>query len=172
MTAMAYNRDRERGNRSGGGNRNFSRPRFNNDRPEMFSATCASCGKQCEVPFRPTGNKPVLCRECFQSNKGSDPRRPERRSFDRPDFNRDDNRSRSTDYTAQFEALNAKMDKILDLLTQTSAVSAPLESALNEEVIEEIVEEIQEEKKEASEKKPKKAKSAPKAKKATTAKKK
>lgn len=167
---MAFNRDR--GNRSGGGNRNFGRPRFNNDRKEMYSAVCASCGKQCEVPFRPTGNKPVLCRECFQSNKGSDSQRPERRSFDRPEFNRDDNRSKTIDYSSQFEMLNAKMDKILDLLTQTPADVAPLESSLNEAVIEEIVEEIQEEKKEAAEKKTKKEKAAPKAKKTATAKKK
>src|SRR5271155_974998 len=97
--SMAYTRDR--GNRSGGGNRNFGKPRFNNDR-EMYSATCANCGKQCEVPFRPTGNKPVLCRECFQGNRGSDSRRPEGRSFDRTNFNSNDNRNRPNDYTDQF----------------------------------------------------------------------
>jgi CxxC-x17-CxxC domain-containing protein len=150
MAAMAYNRDR--GNRPGGGNRNFGRPRFTNDRQEMYSATCANCGKQCEVPFRPTGNKPVLCRECFQNNRGSDLRRPERSSFDRPRFNNED-RSRTNDYTAQFESLNAKMDKILDLL-QSPTDPAPLESNLNEKVLEEIAEEIQEEK-EVTEKKPK-----------------
>ncbi|HWY79275.1 MAG TPA: CxxC-x17-CxxC domain-containing protein [Candidatus Sulfotelmatobacter sp.] len=152
----------DRSNRSGGGNRSFGKPRFNNSRPdfnnnrqEMFSATCANCGKQCEVPFRPNGNKPVLCRECFQnSNRDSDSRRPERRSFDRPDFRNNDNQSRANDYTAQFEMLNAKMDKILDLL-KSPADTAPLESALTEDVLEEIAEEVQEEK-ETIEKKPKK----------------
>ena len=153
IAAMAFNRDR-----SGGGNRNFGRPRFNNDRQEMFSATCANCGKQCEVPFRPTGNKPVLCRDCFQANRGSDSRRPERGSFDRPSFN-NDNRDRSndrSDYKVQFEMLNAKMDKILSLLTPQPAEAAPLESEISDQTIEEIVEEIKEEKKD---KKPKKAKS-------------
>lgn len=147
-----YNRDR--GNRSGagGGNRNFGKPRFNNDRQEMYSATCANCGKQCEVPFRPTGNKPVLCRECFQNNRNSDSRRPEQRSFDRPGFNRDENRKSVPDYTTQFDILNAKMDKILNLLTQSSLDPVPLESALNEEVIEEIAEEVQGEKKTSEEK--------------------
>jgi CxxC-x17-CxxC domain-containing protein len=148
---MAFNR----GNRSGG-NRSFDRPRFSNDRQEMHSATCANCGKQCEVPFRPTGNKPVLCRECFQKSRNSDSRRPERGSFDRTDFNRNDNRSGSNNYTAQFETLNAKMDKILELLTQRSEDIAPMESNLNEKVLEEIADEVQEEKKEVSEKKPKK----------------
>lgn len=27
--------------------------------------TCASCGVETEVPFRPTGIRPVLCAECF-----------------------------------------------------------------------------------------------------------
>jgi CxxC-x17-CxxC domain-containing protein len=155
---MAYNRDR--GNRSGGGNRNFGRPRFNNDRQEMYSATCANCGKQCEVPFRPTGNKPVLCRECFQSNRGMDTRRPERRSFDRQSFNRDEKRNSTPDYAAQFEILNEKMDKILHLLTQAPVVAPSLESALNEDVLEEFAEEALEEKKKTEEKKPKKTKAS------------
>jgi len=158
---MAYVNN-DRGNRSGGGNRNFGKPRFGNDRQEMFSAVCANCGKQCEVPFRPTGNKPVLCRDCFQNNRGSDSRRPERGSFDRPQFNREDNQSR-TNYQAQFDALNEKMDRILSLLTppQTEEV-APLESEISDQVIEEIAEEVQAEE---IEKKPKKAKSAAKPKK-------
>src|ERR1041385_5622680 len=34
---------------------------------QMHPATCASCGKQTEVPFKPSGSRPVYCRECFQS---------------------------------------------------------------------------------------------------------
>ncbi len=34
---------------------------------EMFKVTCSKCGKETEVPFRPTGSKPVYCKECFQS---------------------------------------------------------------------------------------------------------
>lgn len=33
---------------------------------EMFTATCASCGKTATVPFRPSGDKPVYCRDCYQ----------------------------------------------------------------------------------------------------------
>ncbi len=36
---------------------------------QMFPATCASCGKQTEVPFKPSGNRPVYCRECFQAQR-------------------------------------------------------------------------------------------------------
>lgn len=31
---------------------------------------CSQCGKQTTVPFRPTQNRPVFCRECFQERRG------------------------------------------------------------------------------------------------------
>jgi CxxC-x17-CxxC domain-containing protein len=34
---------------------------------EMFSATCASCGKEARVPFQPRGDKPVYCSDCFRA---------------------------------------------------------------------------------------------------------
>ncbi|HET6315309.1 MAG TPA: CxxC-x17-CxxC domain-containing protein, partial [Chloroflexota bacterium] len=37
---------------------------------EMFSATCSSCGKEAQVPFRPSGDKPVYCSDCFQQRGG------------------------------------------------------------------------------------------------------
>jgi len=33
---------------------------------EMFPATCSACGKETTVPFQPTGEKPVYCRDCYQ----------------------------------------------------------------------------------------------------------
>src|SRR4051794_729668 len=38
------------------------------DRPQrqMFSATCARCGKEALVPFEPRGDKPVYCSDCYQ----------------------------------------------------------------------------------------------------------
>lgn len=36
---------------------------------EMFDVTCAACGAQTQVPFRPSNDRPVYCRDCFQSNK-------------------------------------------------------------------------------------------------------
>ena len=35
----------------------------------MHDATCGDCGKQCQVPFAPRGDKPVYCGECFQKHK-------------------------------------------------------------------------------------------------------
>lgn len=51
---------------TGGGGRGYgSGPR------QMYPATCSSCGKATEVPFQPTGDKPVYCRECFQERQTS-----------------------------------------------------------------------------------------------------
>lgn len=36
---------------------------------EMFDATCANCGKECKVPFKPRDERPVYCSECFASMK-------------------------------------------------------------------------------------------------------
>jgi CxxC-x17-CxxC domain-containing protein len=38
---------------------------------EMFSATCSSCGREAQVPFRPSGAKPVYCSDCFTSQRRS-----------------------------------------------------------------------------------------------------
>jgi len=37
---------------------------------EMHKAICADCGEECEVPFKPDGDRPVYCRECFQKRRG------------------------------------------------------------------------------------------------------
>jgi CxxC-x17-CxxC domain-containing protein len=36
---------------------------------EMFDATCAECGGNARVPFRPSGARPVYCSNCFQSKR-------------------------------------------------------------------------------------------------------
>jgi len=36
----------------------------------MFSATCSNCGREAQVPFRPTSGKPVYCSDCFKSQRG------------------------------------------------------------------------------------------------------
>ncbi|MDA8226558.1 MAG: zinc-ribbon domain containing protein [Desulfitobacterium hafniense] len=34
---------------------------------QMYPAVCAGCGVQTEVPFQPSGDKPVYCRDCYQA---------------------------------------------------------------------------------------------------------
>ena len=38
---------------------------------EMFAATCSNCGREAQVPFRPTSGKPVYCSDCFRSMRGN-----------------------------------------------------------------------------------------------------
>ncbi len=32
---------------------------------QMHPAVCASCGKDCEVPFEPRNGRPVYCSDCY-----------------------------------------------------------------------------------------------------------
>jgi CxxC-x17-CxxC domain-containing protein len=59
------------GSYSGGGN---SGGGYSSGPREMFSATCSSCGREAQVPFRPSGAKPVYCSDCFSSQRGSSSR--------------------------------------------------------------------------------------------------
>jgi CxxC-x17-CxxC domain-containing protein len=38
---------------------------------EMYAAVCAQCGKDTMVPFRPRGDKPVYCSDCFSGMRSS-----------------------------------------------------------------------------------------------------
>ncbi len=38
---------------------------------EEHEVTCAECGVQTTVPFKPTGDRPVKCRDCFQGDRGA-----------------------------------------------------------------------------------------------------
>ena len=34
---------------------------------EMHDVVCSNCGKPTQVPFLPTGTRPVYCTDCFQT---------------------------------------------------------------------------------------------------------
>lgn len=38
-------------------------------RREMYTAICSECGKETEVPFKPSPDRPVYCRECYEARK-------------------------------------------------------------------------------------------------------
>jgi len=56
---------------SGGGGGYSSGGGYERAPREMFSATCASCGREAQVPFRPSGAKPVYCSDCFKSQRSA-----------------------------------------------------------------------------------------------------
>lgn len=43
--------------------------RSNGRSREMYTVTCAACGIETQVPFQPRNDKPVYCRDCFESHK-------------------------------------------------------------------------------------------------------
>src|SRR3989344_5294290 len=90
----------DRDHRKGGfGARDSARP------TTMHQAVCSNCGKACEVPFRPTGDKPVYCHNCF----GKTDHAP----------------SKSTaGYQEQFKILNSKLDQILRSLSPSQPTEA------------------------------------------------
>lgn len=107
-----FNRDRNFGRRDSGrpgygSSRRFSR---DSDSPEgsfrrhdfekrMYSATCDKCGAKCEVPFKPSGEKPVYCSDCFRKGENSN---SESRVHDQ--------------YKKEFGIINEKLDRILEAL--------------------------------------------------------
>lgn len=55
-------REARRGQRSGGA----SRPSR-----QMYSAVCAECGTETQVPFEPREGRPVYCSRCYDKNRPS-----------------------------------------------------------------------------------------------------
>lgn len=48
-----------------------SNARPNDFRPsrQMYAVVCFECGKDTEIPFKPSGDRPVFCKECFAKRK-------------------------------------------------------------------------------------------------------
>lgn len=75
-----------------------SRGRFQERRG--FPAVCDNCGNDCEVPFRPTPGKPIYCSNCFKGKDGQG----------------SPSHTNSGISQEQFDALNTKIDQILQIL--------------------------------------------------------
>jgi len=93
---------------------------------EMHEVICAKCGKETEVPFKPTGDKPVYCRDCFDKNGGD---RGSSRSF-----NSGGASSGAGMSAEQFSQINAKLDKIIAFLETIEVEEEVDEDAEDEEV--------------------------------------
>lgn len=79
-------RDNDRSDRGGS---SYPRSNYNDrdsrgggsfDKPS-FKVVCDDCGKNTTVPFEPSNNKPIYCRDCFEKHGGD---QKKERSFDRP----------------------------------------------------------------------------------------
>ena len=92
----------------------------------MHAATCSECGNPCEVPFRPTGERPIFCSTCFGKQKSQEGKSfgggSRERSFDRPRFENkrpdfrqappQDNKAMEQ-FKQQLEIMNNKLERIL-----------------------------------------------------------
>jgi len=78
------------------GNKRDSRRSSGFSHGGMHQAICDECGEPCEVPFRPTGDRPVYCSSCFE-NQGGGSRERHNKSRD---FGSRDSRRSSAMYQA------------------------------------------------------------------------
>jgi len=102
--------------------RDFGRPSFDK---QVHKAVCDKCGTNCEVPFKPTGSKPIYCRDCFRTMGDSESPRPRQfgnREYSgsrRPDhFEKSEysESARPDQFKRELDQINLKLDKILRAL--------------------------------------------------------
>ena len=110
---------------------------------QMYDVVCSKCGKNCQVPFKPTGSKPVFCSECFRENEGSTSR-----------FSSRNQNASSQSGSQDLSEINAKLDKIINILQQLELEPADEEdddSESEEDQDEETEEELEEDEEDADE---------------------
>ncbi len=99
-------------------------------RTELYRAICATCGKSCEVPFRPSGDRPVYCRDCFGGNKNAGPARNYERPRETaapipfrppvvPAGNGGEDK-RIEGIKMQIDLMNAKLDRLMGMITAST----------------------------------------------------
>ena len=105
-------------------------------RPLLYDAVCDECGKDCQVPFRPSGDRPIYCSDCFEKKGGRDSGRSRdrgdssRRSFGdrdsrRPSQNNIGDRSISQ-LVEKIGVLNTKLDTIINLISSAGKKKSEL----------------------------------------------
>ena len=85
----------------------------------MHDVVCDKCKKPCQVPFKPSSDKPVYCNDCFK---------------------KDGNSGRSSN-SEQLNLINAKLDKIMQALKIEAEVVKEIKKEVEKEVSEEEKEE-------------------------------
>lgn len=136
----ASRNDSRGGGKFGGGNRGGGdRP---SDRSEMHKATCADCKKSCEVPFRPTGEKPVFCRDCFDGKREGAPRnqrdsRNNEYSAPRSNSGGDDKLIR--ELKSQIEETNRRLS---GLILAVEKISSFVESSTKKESLRDVMTDV------------------------------
>lgn len=132
---------------NGGQRSNYSNKGWGGDRDRgevsMHHATCSECGNDCQVPFRPTGSKPVYCNDCFGSKKGAGKGRdfggrPAKREFDSKSFSAKP-AGVSDEVKKQLNEINSKIDRLFTMMEKITSVKV-------EKVISEVTPKVAEKK--------------------------
>jgi CxxC-x17-CxxC domain-containing protein len=87
---------------------------------------CAKCGKNTTVPFKPTGDRPVLCSDCFR--RGGDSSSGVRPSLEP----RTSSMGAQPGNSSELKQINAKLDKILKILENIEFEEVPEEGEEDE----------------------------------------
>jgi len=100
----------------------FDKGSFSKEKGSGFTlheAVCDKCGVKCDVPFKPTNNKPIYCRSCFRQNStGSSDRGNDRFESFKDHHSRPEERfeSKNDNSSKELEQINQKLDKIMKAL--------------------------------------------------------
>ena len=115
------------------------RPRFSGrsnfqqgGRGEKFKAICSECGQDCYLPFKPSSHKPVYCDTCFQGHRLINPQKSSQ--FIAKKFPQLD-QAEQLRLQEKLEMMNAKLEKILEFVSQVSRQIKELEFPQPQEII-------------------------------------
>ena len=112
-----YNNDREGARKSGkkfGSGGSSWKGAGAATRPGMHDATCGKCGVACQVPFRPTGNRPIFCSNCFKTEDGFGPKRLDDK---RPGKSFGGGSDSNAKIEQALKHIEAKLDALIEALT-------------------------------------------------------
>lgn len=121
------NEHQQGGYKGGNDKKQFGGPK------QLFSAICADCRKPCQVPFRPSGDKPIYCKDCFMKRKektAGDTWRPEAPQGGSPNQNSAPVKPQQSSGGVQLVDLKRQMDVMsgkLDMLLQKLGGVGPKE---------------------------------------------
>lgn len=117
---------------------------------QMFKAVCGECGKGCEVPFRPSGDKPVFCNDCFNKKRDVSDTRMSRPEFSGNGPKRDFSASRdprapykpaqdNSNVSKQLSDIGSKLDRLISLMEKSAPVSAKPKTETLKQVLDKVV---------------------------------
>ncbi|MEA3357540.1 MAG: CxxC-x17-CxxC domain-containing protein [Patescibacteria group bacterium] len=101
------------------GRNDRSRGRSSFKDKKMYSAVCAKCGKDCKVPFKPSGDKPIYCSDCFEGK----------------DKGKTTVSNNNQELIIQLSSINEKLDKIISIIGKPVVKKMVLKTPIVKKVV-------------------------------------